>query len=290
MTILTAAEVRALADAMPREQDRLAVYVAAYTGLRAGELWALRQRDIDLDARRLTVARALKDAHGHLEFGDTKTDRSRRVVSLSLFLVNMIATHFDKIRADPDALVFTSPGGANGRRAGDGGPVRHGLFVRRYFKPAVEAALPPDKHALRFHDLRHTCASLLIHDGASILLVQARLGHVGDDDDGSLRPPVPLGGGGARRRPRRDLQRRQRHPARPAGGGGGVAAGANARGPPSRRPSSGSVGRVRPGTAPLSVAIWRRCEARYQRSRTPADGRGAAPQRHSGNAPASRPD
>ncbi len=52
-------------------------------------------------------------------------------LSLSLFLVNMLAAHFDSLPADPDTLVFTSPGGANGRRDGDGGPVRHGLFVRR---------------------------------------------------------------------------------------------------------------------------------------------------------------
>lgn len=178
MTILTAEEVRAVAEAMSRPSDRLAIYVAAYTGLRAGELWALRRRDIDLDARRLTVARALKDAHGRLEFGDTKTDRSRRVVSLPTFLVNMLAAHFDASPAqNAEALVFTAPGGGNGRTDGDGGPVRHGLFVRRYFKPAVARDLPAAKAGLRFHDLRHTCASLLIHDGASILLVQTRLGH-----------------------------------------------------------------------------------------------------------------
>jgi integrase len=45
MTVLTAAEIRALAEAVQRPQDRLAVYVAAYTGLRAGELWALRRAE-----------------------------------------------------------------------------------------------------------------------------------------------------------------------------------------------------------------------------------------------------
>lgn len=191
MTVLTAAEVRALAEAMPRPSDRLAVYVAAYTGLRAGELWALRRRDVDIGGKRLIVCRTLKDSHGHLEFvNEMKTSGSRRVVSLPAFLANMLAAHLDGLAAGPDALLFRSPGGGSKRKAGDGGPVRHGLFVRRAFKPAIKGdpdnddpakrrppALPSDKQKLRWHDLRHTCASLLIHGGASVLLVQKRLGH-----------------------------------------------------------------------------------------------------------------
>jgi integrase len=54
--------------------------------------------------------------------------------------------------------------------------MRHHLFYRRHFKPAVRRALP-HKAALRFHDLRHTCAGLLIAQGAHPNLIQARLGH-----------------------------------------------------------------------------------------------------------------
>lgn len=153
----------------------------------------MRARDVDATGHRLVVGRTLHDVGGHLTFSNTtKTDGSRRVVSLSPFLANMLADHLDG--ADPDALVFTAP---------DGGPVRHGLFVRRVFKravrgtparpgrvvrnggsqraiparPAVPGCLPAGKSNLRWHDLRHTCASLLIHSGASVLLVQKRLGH-----------------------------------------------------------------------------------------------------------------
>ena len=202
MTILTAEEVRSLAEAMPRPSDRLAVYVAAYCGLRAGEQWALRCRDIDLPRRQLSVTRTLHEARGHLEFRNTtKSDGSRRAVSLPIFLANMLETHLATLPADPNALLFTAPGGGNGREEGDGGPIRHGLFVRRVFKPAlkgkpaveakpakrgraaqparpaVPGAVPADKAKLRWHDLRDTCASLLIHNGASILLVSKRLGH-----------------------------------------------------------------------------------------------------------------
>ena len=54
--------------------------------------------------------------------------------------------------------------------------MRHHQFYRRHYKPAVRKALP-HKAALRFHDLRHTCASLLIQQGAHPKLIQTRLGH-----------------------------------------------------------------------------------------------------------------
>jgi integrase len=79
----------------------------------------------------------------------------------------MLAEHLG-IGGDPNALVFTSPRGL---------PVRHDLFYARHFKPAVRRALPANKHGLRFHDLRHTCASLSIAAGVDPKLISARLGH-----------------------------------------------------------------------------------------------------------------
>src|SRR6266540_3335990 len=55
--------------------------------------------------------------------------------------------------------------------------MRHNLFCRRHFKTAVKRALPAAKHGLRFHDLRHTCASLLIAAGVHAKAIQERLGH-----------------------------------------------------------------------------------------------------------------
>jgi integrase len=67
---------------------------------------------------------------------------------------------------DSQALVFTAP---------LGGPLRSHTWVKGFFKPAVRAAGLPE--ALRLYDLRHTCASLLIAQGASVKAVQAQLGH-----------------------------------------------------------------------------------------------------------------
>lgn len=80
----------------------------------------------------------------------------------------------------PDDLVFTAP---------RGGPIREHKLMERYFKPAIRAAneaiakLPKDERpadipaTLRMHDLRHTAASLLIREGASIKALQRQLGH-----------------------------------------------------------------------------------------------------------------
>jgi integrase len=165
---LTAAEVGALAEAI-HPHFQVLVYTAAYTGLRAGELGALRRRDIDPLHGTLSVERALKDVSGRLVFGSTKTHKHRRI-ALPKFLGSMLAEHLTSHCPDndPDALVFTGL---------EGGPLRHDNFYARHFRPSVERALPPEKHRLRFHDLRHTCASLLIAAGAHPKAIQTQLGH-----------------------------------------------------------------------------------------------------------------
>jgi len=179
MLFLTAQDVRTLSEAVPSHWRTL-VYMAAYTGLRAGELGALRRRDIDPLRGTLHVRQALKDISTTSEhvadhekglvFGDTKT-HAERIVSLPQFLRDFVAEHLSQPAPGgngPDDLLFTTPTGK---------PIRHGLFYRRVFKPAVRDALPERLHGLRFHDLRHTCASLSIAQDAHPKLIQARLGH-----------------------------------------------------------------------------------------------------------------
>jgi integrase len=176
MLFLTATEVAKLADAI-HPTYRVLIFTAAYTGLRAGELGALRRRDVDLLHSRITVRQSLKDintASGNIAeedkgliFGATKTGRTRQV-GLPRFLREMLAVHLEGRPGGSDALVFT---------ATEGGALRHGNFYRRYFKPAVRRALPTEKHGLRFHDLRHTCAALLIAADAHPKAIQDHLGH-----------------------------------------------------------------------------------------------------------------
>jgi integrase len=162
-----AEDVTAVADAIDPFYRTL-VYTAAYTGLRAGELLALTRGDVELLRGVLHVRRALKDVDGTLEIGPTKT-HTTRTVSLPKFLREMLAAHMGQLPDGlPTALLFPSKTGK---------PLRHNLFYRRHFKRAVRASLPAEKHGLRFHDLRHTCAALSVAAGAHVKLISARLGH-----------------------------------------------------------------------------------------------------------------
>jgi integrase len=141
----------------------LAVLLATYSGVRAGELWALRVRDIDPLRKRLHVRESLSDVSGALTFEPTKNYKTRTMPIPPAVLAPLLA-HIAGL--DADALVFT------GR---DGGPMRHGNWYRRHFAPAVIAAnLPPGTN---FHSLRHTCAAILASAGFSEAQVMAHLGH-----------------------------------------------------------------------------------------------------------------
>lgn len=182
--VLTSAQVERLAHAIehpvfkpaghgarvaaPDHRPDLGLWVrlAAYCGLRAGELGALRRKRIDLDQQVLQVAESLVDVGGHLTFGPPKSGKSR-AVPIPTSLAGDLRRHLAaNVGADPDALVFTSEGG---------GPIRHSNLYRRHFQPAVkQAGLPSD---LRFHDLRHAYAALLISLGAHPRAIMERMGH-----------------------------------------------------------------------------------------------------------------
>lgn len=151
-----AADVLAAQDA----QDAELVRVAAYAGLRQGELLALRWGDVDFAGHALTVARALSLG---IE-SSTKSGRVRRVP-----LPDQAAAALDRLsrREDftsPDDLVFCNVLGRN----------LDGSAVRKRFKRARDAAgLRP----LRFHELRHTYGSLLAAAGIDLVTIQAVMGH-----------------------------------------------------------------------------------------------------------------
>jgi integrase len=166
MVFLTADEVEALADAIVEPYGTL-VRFAAYTGLRAGEIAALRVGRLDMLRRRVEVAESLSIVPGQgLVFGPTK-NYQRRTVPLPAFLADELAEHLAS-RGSPgrEALVFTSQQGA---------PLRQHHFYWRHFKPAVQRARLDVQP--RFHDLRHTCVALLIAEGAHHLTIMRRLGH-----------------------------------------------------------------------------------------------------------------
>jgi integrase len=165
MLFLDADEVERLATAIRQPYGTL-IYVLAYGGLRWGEAAALKRGRCDLLRSRLEVAESLSEARGELHFGSTKTNRSR-MVGVPGFLRDLLAAHLARnVESEPGSLVFTSPLGA---------PLRNSNFRRQVWYRAVEDARLSE--GLRIHDLRHTCASLLISAGANPKAVQVHLGH-----------------------------------------------------------------------------------------------------------------
>lgn len=159
---LSPEQVRDLAEAIEPRYSAL-IYAAAYTGMRWGELAGLRTEHVDLLHGTIDVVQALTEVNGHFALGPTKTGKRRRV-SIPRFLGTLITDHLATY-GQPNGFVFTSA---------EGTPLRRAFYLRHY-KPAARRAGLDER--LRFHDLRHTCASLLIAQGAHPKAIQERLGH-----------------------------------------------------------------------------------------------------------------
>jgi integrase len=156
--VLSPADVERLASAMTHERDRVLVRLLAYGGLRVGEALALRWSDVDLERKMLTIRQSVEDSTGPLIVGPTKTYAIRTITLPSALVVQLSA-----LKVGPP-LVFPNR---------VGGYVRYGNWRRDCWNPAVARS----GVKARPHDLRATCASLLIDAGASVKDVQQHLGH-----------------------------------------------------------------------------------------------------------------
>jgi integrase len=156
--------------------DRLeALYVTTLvTGIRQAEALGLRWGDLDLEAGTLSLRKQLQRIDGEWVLNQPKTTGSRRVLPLLPRAVEALRAHRkrqteERLRAGPlweneRDLVFTTAIGA---------PL-HAKVVVDQFKALLNRAGLPD---VRFHDLRHSCASLLAHLGVHPSVVVAILGH-----------------------------------------------------------------------------------------------------------------
>jgi integrase len=165
MRVATVAQVAALAKAIDT-RFRALVLVAAYAGLRWGELVGLRVKRVDLLHGRITIAEQATEIDGHFTWGPPKTEAGRRTVTLPAVAAAALAEHLATYsQPGPEGLVFTST---------EGGLLRRSNFNRRVWRRATRAAA---LEGLRFHDLRHTSATLSIAAGASTRELMARMGH-----------------------------------------------------------------------------------------------------------------
>jgi integrase len=176
MRPLSADEAKRLLEAA--KGDRLeALYVlAVHTGMRRGELLGLKWEDVDLEGATVRVRRTLMrtDNGRRLALGEPKTKKSRRMVRLTEKAVEALRSHRarqaeEKLRigslCQDQGLVF----------AGEGGNFINPSNLRqRPFAPLLQRASLPQ---ITFHDLRHTCASLLFQKNVHPKFVQELLGH-----------------------------------------------------------------------------------------------------------------
>jgi integrase len=165
MRFLSHDEVASLAAAIDIRYRAL-VYVAAYTGLRAGELVALRRSHVDVLRRTVTVVEQVQYIGRTHIVSPPKSAAGRRSVALPRLVAHELEGHLRGLpHEDAEALVFPAP---------EGGYLHLENFRKRVWLPAVEhAGVGP----LRVHDLRHTCASLAIAAGADVKVLQRMLGH-----------------------------------------------------------------------------------------------------------------
>ncbi|OBF42567.1 integrase [Mycolicibacterium peregrinum] len=168
---LTHQQVAELADTMAR--DALVIRFLAYTGLRYGEMAALKVQNFDMLRRRVNIRESVTEVSGKLTWSTPK-NHERRSVPFPRFLVDDLAAQMKgKGRED---LVFSAPAG---------GVLRIATFRTRVFNPAVDRLRGLDDGGKpttdwprpTLHDLRHTAASLAISAGANVKAVQTMLGH-----------------------------------------------------------------------------------------------------------------
>ncbi len=136
--------------------------VAIYTGMRFGEILGIHREDFDLEAGIINVKHQLQPIKGQgLVVTDVKTEKSKRPVTIPLTALEVLEQHAEGIEK---GLIFTS---SNGK------PI-WSANVYHQFKKVLRGLKLPD---IRFHDLRHTHATLLLQANVNPKVVQERLGH-----------------------------------------------------------------------------------------------------------------
>ena len=175
MKTLDVEQAKQLIDAARGDRFEALYVLALTTGLRQGELLALRWQDVDLGDGSLRVVGTLyRSSKGLLTIAEPKTAGSRRQVTLGSLAVDALARQKDNQAAqrllcgaawEDHGLVFTNELGR---------PMEATNLRRRFFQPLLERAGLP---RIRFHDLRHTAATLLLGEGVHPKIVSERLGH-----------------------------------------------------------------------------------------------------------------
>jgi integrase len=163
---LTPAELERVAESVP-ETYRVAVPVAAWCGLRFGELIELRRKDIHVSGGHtvIRVRRAAVRINNEVVEGLPKSDAGIRTVAVPPHVAELLRGHMDKFTgAGPDAFLFTT---TRGKR----------LSTTAFTKAVKKGYAVVGKPDMRVHDLRHVGSTLAAQAGATTKELMSRLGH-----------------------------------------------------------------------------------------------------------------
>jgi integrase len=161
---MSAEEARGLLVSVRGDRLEALYRLAIASGLRQGELLALRWQDVDLDAGTITVRHTL--TQGTRRLAEPKTDRARRTIAIDEDTVAALIAHRDRQR-------IVRLGGGFVFATADGNPLDHRNLVRSYHAALARAGIPRQP----FHHLRHACATLLLESGEDLANVSKLLGH-----------------------------------------------------------------------------------------------------------------
>jgi integrase len=168
--VLSPEEIGKLRAELTVPFERLIVEIAMMTGLRSGELRALRWDSVDLKGKRVFIERS---ANRRGEAGETKTENSLRTVPVPEYLIPELTRW--KLACPVTAAGLVFPGEPNEK--GERGAIDADVLLRNILRRALaRAGLPP----LRFHDLRHLYGSLMHEAGVPLKVTQDRMGHASE--------------------------------------------------------------------------------------------------------------
>jgi len=159
--ILNPSEIAAFLDAVKDMKYRTLFMLAIMSGARQGEILGLKWSDVDWKNNQIHIQRTFNNSQWY----ETKTQTSSRRIDLGPAMISELKKW--KLACPPCELGLVFPNEA-------GQPINHKNMVKRYFSPALCSA---GIGKIRFHDLRHTYASLMIEQGENIKYIQTQLGH-----------------------------------------------------------------------------------------------------------------
>lgn len=161
LEILTPSQINAFLSGVDDPKYRTLFILAVFSGARQGELIGLRWGDIDWENHQVIIQRTFNN--GRLFIPKTRT--SKRKIDLGPTIMKELKRWRLACPKNDLGLIFPNEAGNH---------INNKNMLRRYFRPALKEAGCP---CIRFHDLRHTYASLLIEQGENIKYIQTQLGH-----------------------------------------------------------------------------------------------------------------